>query len=402
MLYEQQGFLTVLGEINIDLGLILWAWVLFSVISTKRKFKPPQSPTEKPPLPRKSCWLLSKLIEHKCTQSRCVLAPMMVQLFTCSRCAVVKSSYISNITAPPGKESAAKEHVIMIGRERPIHSGCSALQDGNPVSPHKFKIRPPLVLITLLLCIIQCNTTFFSNREHNYDQTAWQHHLSIIALFKACDSAQLSILLIFLLLGEDTIGAFSICQSRRTVTWEWLIQNLVRLSWAKLKILESNACWNSETEPILERNSYWNAETEPILEEVIRMGVESSYWTHGWGRLCQLSQMSSPLPCECKCKTQDISKEKVCFDIKVSTQIIIFGMRFVIRSLYLSRCVHLLSLLIDGTLHCHPVALPRATLMALLLECVLQLCSNEPRAINCYFCRPWCFKRLHDSDTTYL
>ena len=86
---------------------------------------------------------------------------------------------------------------------------------------------------------------------------------------------------------------------------------------------------------------------------------------------------------ESKCKTQDISKVGVCFDIEVSTQIIIFGIRYAIRSLYLSRCIHLLSLLIDGMLHRHPAALPCATLMALPLKCVLHLCSNEPRTINC-------------------
>jgi len=45
---------------------------------------------------------------------------------------------------------------------------------------------------------------------------------------------------------------------------------------------------------------------------------------------------------ESKCKTQDISKVRVCFDVEELTQIIIFGMRYVIRSLYLSR-IHFLS-----------------------------------------------------------
>ena len=70
---------------------------------------------------------------------------------------------------------------------------------------------------------------------------------------------------------------------------------------------------------------------------------------------------------ESKCKTQDISsKVRVCFDVEVFiTQIIIFGMRYMIRSLYLSRCIRFLSLLIDSMLYRHPAALPRATLLAL-------------------------------------
>jgi len=58
--------------------------------------------------------------------------------------------------------------------------------------------------------------------------------LAINTSFKACDSAQLSILL-FLLLREDTqlIVAFSVCQSRRTVTQEWLILYIFRLSGVK-------------------------------------------------------------------------------------------------------------------------------------------------------------------------